>query len=113
MDPTKELVTKADLAAAESRILETTKADLAAAESRIIEEVTDRLTEMLRGIETSLLRAFHSYSQSVEVRMRRIEADSRNIDAESKGRIEALEARVLELELRLPPSSAPPSRGAH
>jgi putative heme iron utilization protein len=85
---------KTDLAAAESRILETTKADLAAAESRIIEqvteEVTDRLTEMLRGIETSLLRAFHSYSQGVEVRMRRIEADSRNIDVESKGRLEAL-----------------------
>ena len=34
--------------------------------------------------------------------MRRIEADSRNIDLESKSRIEALEARALELgELRL------------
>ncbi|HUQ93068.1 MAG TPA: hypothetical protein VM120_15410 [Bryobacteraceae bacterium] len=65
----------------------------------------DEIKEMLCGIETSLLRAFHGYAKGVDVRMRRLEADSKNIDSEAKGRMEALESRALERETRIPPSS--------
>ena len=53
MNPSEELATKADLAAAEKRIIEQVTGQVTA-------HVSERMIEMVRGIETSLLRAFHS-----------------------------------------------------
>jgi hypothetical protein len=71
-----------------------------------IAESEARITATVREIETNLLRAFHDYALGVSVRFRKIEADLSNIDAAALARLDAVEQRLLSLEMRLPPSAA-------
>jgi len=64
-----------------------------------------RLVEQMRHVETSLLTAFHNYAQGVNVRFRKIEADLSNVDAATLARLEAVEQRMLAIEMRLPHAS--------
>lgn len=72
---------------------------------RDIEQLESRLNQRLRDIETALLTAFHGYASGVSVRLRKIEADISNVDAATTARLAAIEERVLNLEIRLPPSA--------
>ena len=65
-------------------------------------ELEARLVEHVRHIETSLLTAFHNYAQGVNVRFRKIEADLSNLDAATLARLDAVEQRMLAIEMRLP-----------
>jgi len=67
-------------------------------------ELEARLVEHMRHIETSLLTAFHSYAQGVNVRFRKIEADLSNLDTATLARLDAIEQRMLAIEMRLPAS---------
>ncbi len=70
-----------------------TKQDLAAMEERLIEKMRDMQTELLRG--------FAAFSESQTLRLRKVEADQSNLDASLSGRVNVLERRLLEIELRL------------
>jgi hypothetical protein len=58
--------------------------------------VVDRLTELIRDVETKLLTSFHGYGKGQALRMHDLEVS----DAAVKGRLEAIEERVLNLETR-------------
>jgi hypothetical protein len=74
-----------------------TKKDLAELETRIV----DRLTELIRDVETQLLTAFHGYGKGQAARMHSLEVS----DSATAQRLAALEERVLNLETRRGPGS--------
>jgi len=78
-----------------------TKADLAQVRSDLT-EFEARLVGHLRHMETSLLTAFHNHAQSVSVRFRKIEADLSNLNTATLARLDAVEQRMLAIEMRLP-----------
>ena len=61
----------------------------------------ERLTEAMRDMQTELLRGFAAFSQGQTIRLRKVEADQSNLDASLSGRVNVLEGRLLEIELRL------------
>jgi hypothetical protein len=71
-----------------------TKKDFAEMETRIV----DRLTELIRDVETQLLTAFHGYGKGQAARMHLLEVS----DSATATRLAALEERVLNLETRRP-----------
>ena len=111
-----EVATKKDLAAVETHL----RADLAGIETRMtgietcitgIEtritensaeletRIVDRMTELIRDIETSMLTAFHGYGKGQSSRMHLLES----ADSSFAQRLAALEDRVLNLETRRGP----------
>jgi hypothetical protein len=82
-----------------------TKKDLQELESRLeprfdakLEAFADRLTELVRDVETTMLTAFHGYAKGQAVRLQAVEI----ADAAVNQRLDALEQRVLNLETRRP-----------
>jgi hypothetical protein len=78
-----------------------TKKDLLDLEARFdlkLEALVDRVTELVRDVETNLLTSIHGYGKGQALRMHDLEVS----DAAVKGRLEALEERVLNLETRRP-----------
>jgi len=74
-----------------------TKKDLAAMEKRIV----DRLTELIRDVETRLLTSFRGYGKGQAARMHVLEVS----DSATAQRLAALEERVLNLETYRGPGS--------
>jgi hypothetical protein len=66
-----------------------------------MDTMEDRLTEKMRDMQTELLRGFASFSEVHTIRLRKVEADQSNLDAALSGRVNVLEKRLLEIELRL------------
>lgn len=60
-----------------------------------------RLIEVMREMQTEVLRGMAAYSGSVTLRIRKVEADQSNLDAALSGRVEILEKRLGEIEQRL------------
>ena len=77
----------------ESRI----KADIIAAMTTL----EDRLTERMRDMQTVLLRGFEAFSAGQVIRVRKVEADQSNLNSALSGRVDILESRLLQIELRL------------
>ncbi len=67
------------------------------------EEQENRLTEVMRNIETSLLKAFYGYGETTRQRFAMIEGQTDNVIQ----RMRILEDRVFEIEkrLNLPPAA--------
>ena len=85
-----------------------TKKDLAELELKLenkldnkLEAVIDRLTELIRDVETKLLTAFHGYGKGQAARMHVLEVS----DSATAQRLAALEERVLNLETHRGPGS--------
>jgi hypothetical protein len=81
-----------------------TSADLTALEERLnqrIEATENRLIEKMRDMQSELLRGFRVFSDGQVIRLRKLEADHSNLDASLSTRIEAVENRLLEIEIRL------------
>src|SRR4051794_16468218 len=83
-------------------------AELGALEERVnarldekLGALEDRLIEQMRGMQTELLRGFASFSDSMNIRLRKLEADQSNLDTALSGRVEVLERRLMEIEKRL------------
>jgi len=77
---------------------------LADLETRIdgkLDALEARLTEKMRDMQTELLRGFESFSTSQTIRLRKLEADQSNLDTSLRGRVDVLESRLLQIELRL------------
>ena len=83
--------TKADLAKLKADF----KADLA--------ELEDRLTEVMRDVQTEMLRAFYGFMETVQTRFKAQD----DAEAGLKKRLGILEERLLEVEKRLnmPPAA--------
>jgi hypothetical protein len=92
-----ELVTKKDLADSEARLTK----DLAELEVRLETRIVDRLTELIRDVETQLLTSFHGYGKGQSARMHVLEVT----DSATAQRLAALEERILNLETRRGPGS--------
>ena len=83
-----------------------TKADLKELEERFTERLNaleERSTERLRDMQTELLRAFYSFAQSVDTKLKETEI----ADIMLRQRLTAVESRVTEIEKRLnmPPAA--------
>jgi hypothetical protein len=89
-----ELVTKKDLAEFEARL----EAKLDTKLDAKLESLGDRLTELIRDVETQLLTSFHGYGKGQAARMHLLEVS----DSATAQRLAALEERVLNLETRRP-----------
>jgi hypothetical protein len=77
---------------------------LEAMESRMetrMDKLEERLVEKMRDMQTELLRGFAAFSEGQTIRVRKVEADQSNLDAALSGRVNVLEKRLLEIELRL------------
>ena len=74
-----------------------TKQDLLDLEARL----TVKLTEAMRDMQTDLLRGFTAFSEGQTIRLRKVQADQSNLDAALSARVNVLEKRLLEIELRL------------
>jgi hypothetical protein len=74
-----------------------TKAELDSALSAL----SERLIEVMRDMQTEILRAFQAFSAGQTLRLRKLEADHSNLDAAISGRMEAVEGRLFEIEKRL------------
>src|ERR1017187_9725430 len=59
------------------------------------------LTEVMRDMQSELLRGFAAHSGGITLRVRKVEADQSNLDAALSGRVEILEKRLGEIEQRL------------
>lgn len=77
------------------------KAEFKAELKADLSELKDGLVEKMRDIETNLLTAFHGYARSNGVRMNAMDVT----DRELRLRMDELETRVLNLELRRPPTA--------
>jgi inositol transport system ATP-binding protein len=64
-------------------------------------EIYKLMIELARGVETNLLTAFHGEDRGMFARVSRLEAS----DTATMERLAAIEARMLELERRLPPTA--------
>jgi hypothetical protein len=64
-------------------------------------EMASRLTEQLRDMQTELLRGFESFSAGQTIRLRKVEVDQSNLDTSLSGRVNIVEARLTQIELRL------------
>ena len=89
--------TKRDLAELRSGF----NSDLSALEERLETRIVDRITELMRDIETNMLPAFHGYAKGQTSRLHLLEV----ADSSFSQRLEALEERVLNLETRRGPGS--------
>src|ERR1700689_5058369 len=85
------------LEAMEARLTRGTQTQLETMEARL----ESRLTEAMRDMQTELLRGFAAFAQGQTIRLRKVEADQSNLDAALSGRVNVLEGRLLEIELRL------------
>ena len=77
-------------------------------ENRLVErmhgmqaELENHLIERMRDMQTELLRGFESFSAGQTIRLRKVEADQSNLDTSLSGRVNILEARLTQIELRL------------
>jgi exonuclease VII large subunit len=103
---------KQHLESMEARLTRDTQTQLETMEARLearltrntqtqLETVEARLTEAMRDMQTELLRGFAAFSEGQTIRLRKVEADQSNLDAALSGRVNVLERRLLEIELRL------------
>jgi len=61
----------------------------------------ERLIERMRDMQSELLRGFAAFTEGQTFRLRKVEADQSNLDASLSGRVNVLERRLLEIEIRL------------
>jgi len=62
---------------------------------------TALLVERMRDIQTELLRGFEAFAAGQVIRLRKVEADQSNLDAALSKRVEILEQRLRQIEIKL------------
>jgi len=77
------------------------KAELMAELEGILDSRDDRLREMIRDMQTELLKAFLPFQDNMQLRLRSLEIYVSNNDAWSKDRLDLLERRVTQIERKL------------
>jgi predicted phage-related endonuclease len=94
--------TKADLADLKAELKAEIKADLAEIKADLAER-EDRLTEVMRDVQTELLKSFYGFMETIQIRFK----EQDDTEAGLKRRLTVLEGRILEVEKRLnmPPAA--------
>lgn len=67
-------------------------------------KITDteaRLIEKMRDMQTELPRGFEAFSSGQTIRLRKLEADQSNLNTATSGRLDVVESRLLQIEVRL------------
>jgi len=69
-----------------------------------------RLVEKMRDMQTELLRGFAAFSEGQTIRLLKVEVDQSNLDAALSGRLNLVEGRLRQIELRqgIEPPPHPP-----
>jgi len=78
-----------------------------------LEAMEGRLVEKMRDMQTELLRGFAAFSEGQTIRLRKVEVDQSNLDAALSGRLNVVEGRLRQIELRQgiePPPQPPEAR---
>ena len=88
---------------------------LEAMEGRLNEQLIgleNGLVEKMRDMQTELLRGFAAFSEGQTIRLRKVEVDQSNLDAALSGRVNVVEARLRQIELRqgIEPPQPPEAR---
>jgi hypothetical protein len=65
-----------------------------------LEALEGRLAEKMRDMQTELLRGFAAFSEGQTIRLRKVEVDQSNLDAALSGRLNVVEGRLGQIELR-------------
>ena len=60
-----------------------------------------RMIEAMRDMQTELLRGFQAFAVPQGIRLRKVEVDQSNLDSSMSGRMEVLEKRLYQIEMRL------------
>ena len=66
-----------------------------------LKEHEAKTQEFVRDVQTEILRAFHTFEQSREVRFSRLKAEVSNLDQEASTRLKAVEQRLMAIEEKL------------
>jgi len=66
-----------------------------------LKSTSDHLVEIMRGMQTELLRGFEAFAAGQTIRLRKVEADQGNLDISLSKRVEILEQRLLQIETKL------------
>ena len=76
------------------------------------EVLENGLVEKMRDMQTELLRGFAAFSEGQTIRLRKVEVDQSNLDAALSGRVNVVEARLRQIELRqgIEPPQPPEAR---
>jgi len=78
-----------------------------------LEAMEGRLVDKISHMQTELLRGFAAFSEGQTIRLRKVEVDQSNLDAALSGRVNVVEARLRQIELRQgiePPPQPPEAR---
>ena len=65
------------------------------------QDLHDQLIKAMRDMQSEILRGFAAFSEGQTIRLRKVEADQSNLDAALSARVNVLERRLLEIEIRL------------
>ena len=90
-------ITKADLSAAIRELKEYVDGLIRASDTSIREYIDERTHDA----ETRLLRGFADYNAAVNVRFRKLEADTSNIDTSTTQRLGEIERQLAEFQARI------------
>jgi hypothetical protein len=95
------VATKAELrealAATKSEMLQA----IADAKTEIVAEILEKVAELVRDSQTELLKAFLSYQENNDLRVRTVEAKLSNVDTGLSQRVNNVERRLWEIEKKL------------
>jgi predicted nucleic acid-binding Zn-ribbon protein len=61
----------------------------------------ERIIERMRDMQTELLRGYESVSAGQALRLRKLELEHRSLDSTSTDRLSVVEARLLQIEMKL------------
>jgi len=61
----------------------------------------NRMTEVMRDMQSELLRGFATFAESYAIRLNKVEANQFDMDKVLSGRVQILEGRLHQIEMRL------------
>ena len=64
-------------------------------------EIVEELTEVMRSMQTELLRGFAAFAEGQAARMKKLETNHAALDESATVRLRTLEERMIQIELRL------------
>ena len=81
--------------------LEANKAETLQAVAAAKTEILEKVAELVRDSQTELLKAFLSYQENNDLRVRTVEAKLSNVDTGLSQRVSNVERRLWEIEKKL------------
>lgn len=64
-------------------------------------EIVEELTEVMRSMQTELLRGFAAFAEGMNIRLTKVEKSQTLLDESTSGRLRIIEERMLQIEQRL------------